>query len=56
MKMAERHADKYGTEPVPRAFTKQERELLRADPAFSAWLEQLEQQHQQELNRHGYEH
>ena len=56
MRMAERHADQYGTEPQPRAFTKKERELLRADPAFAEWLDQLELNRKQELNNHVHEH
>jgi len=50
MRMSERHADQHGTEPQPRAFTNKERELLRADPAFSEWLEQLELEYKKELN------
>ena len=46
--MAERHADKYGTEPKPRAFTRKERELLRADPDFAKWLDQLNEQTNQQ--------
>jgi hypothetical protein len=41
MKMGERHAHKYGFEKPPREFTRKERELLRADPAFAQWLDQL---------------
>ncbi len=41
MKMAELHAERYGTEPKPRGLTNKEREMLRADPAFAEWLDQL---------------
>lgn len=41
MKMGELHADKFGVEKPPREFSRKERELLRADPDFAKWLDQL---------------
>lgn len=53
-KMGEHYLEQCGREPTPRPFTDKEREMLRADPAFAEWLDQLEKesiQHEREHQR-----